>query len=114
MLPGEKTSRQVHMLEAKGGAVLQGRKHWMERFGDTVDLHMEPLPLESLVELAGDRRVLVENHYGVCQYSPEKICVKVRWGMVAVSGQALELTRMTKEQLVITGKIVGINLIRRD
>lgn len=86
----------------------------MERLEDTVDLHMEPWPLESLVELAGDRRVLIENHHGVCQYTPEKICVKLRWGMVAVSGRRLELTRMTTEQLVISGKIDEINLIRRD
>lgn len=90
------------------------RKRWMERLADSMDLHTEPLPLESLVEIVGFRRVLIENHHGVCQYSPEKICVKVRCGTVAVSGQALELTRMTGEQLVISGEIAGISLVRRD
>ena len=88
-------------------------KSWMERLADSADLSGEPLPLQPLVELAGDRRVLIENHRGVVQYSREKICVKVRYGTVAVTGCGLELSRMTREQLVISGRIDGICLIRR-
>ena len=89
------------------------KKRWMERLADSADLSGEPLPLEPLVELAGDRRVLIENHRGVVQYSREKICVKVRYGTVAVCGCGLELSRMTKERLVISGRIDSISLIRR-
>lgn len=89
------------------------KKNWMERLADSADLSGEPLPLQPLVELAGDRRVLIENHRGVVQYSREKICVKVRYGTVAVSGCSLELSRMTREQLVICGRIDTISVIRR-
>ncbi len=85
----------------------------MERLADSADLGGEPLPMQPLVELAGDRRVLIENHRGVVQYSREKICVKVRYGTVAVCGCGLELSRMTREQLVISGRINEIQVIRR-
>lgn len=92
---------------------MRSRKNWVERLADSADLSGEPMPLQPLVELAGDRRVLIENHRGVVQYSRERICVKVRYGTVAVCGCGLELSRMTKEQLVISGRIDAITVTRR-
>ena len=37
------------------------------------DLPGEPLPGQSLLELTGDRQVLIENHRGVTQYSREQV-----------------------------------------
>lgn len=87
---------------------------WMQRLTDQMDLAGEPLPGVPVVELAGDRRVLIERHGGVTQYSREKICVKVRYGLVQVCGCGMELTRMTREQLVISGRINSVHLLRRE
>lgn len=87
---------------------------WMQRLTDQMDLTGEPLPGVPVVELAGDRRVLIERHGGVTQYSREKICVKVRYGLVQVCGCGMELTRMTREQLVISGRIDSVHLLRRE
>lgn len=88
-------------------------RHWMQRIADEMDLSAEPLPGVPVVELAGERRVLIERHGGVTEYSRERICVKVRYGQVAVCGCGLELTRMTREQLVISGRIDCVQLLRR-
>lgn len=88
-------------------------RYFLERLADGVDLPSEPLPGQPIVEIAGDRRVLIENHFGVKEYSREKIGVKVKYGIVTVCGCGLELIRMTKEQLVIAGKIDGVTLTRR-
>ncbi len=74
----------------------------------------EPLPGQPIVELAGDRRVLIENHFGVKAYGREKIIVRVKYGWVSVCGCALELQRMTREQLIIRGRIDGISIQRRN
>ena len=79
----------------------------LQRLADGADLSAEPLPI------AGDRRVLIENHFGVKEYSREKIGVKVKYGLVCVCGCDLELIRMTKEQLIISGRIDAVTLIRR-
>lgn len=89
------------------------KKHFAERFAAGMDLPGETVPGLPVVELAGDRRVLVEKHGGVTQYSCEKIAVKVRYGLVEVSGCGLELACMTRQQLVITGKIDCVRLVRR-
>lgn len=73
----------------------------------------EPMPMVPLLELAGDRRVLIENHRGVAEYSREKIRVQVRYGQLCICGAGLELAQMSKNQLVICGRIDSISLVRR-
>lgn len=91
---------------------MERRKGIMDRLIEEADLPGELLPGQSVVELAGDRRVLIENHRGVTEYGQGKISVRVRYGLVVVCGCGMELSRMTREQLVITGRIDGITLHR--
>lgn len=88
-------------------------KQWLQRIADGMELDGEMLPGVPVVELAGDGRVLIERHGGVTEYSRERIGVKVRYGTVCVCGCGLELTRMTREQLVISGRIDCIQIHRR-
>lgn len=87
---------------------------FLERFSEDVDLAMEPMPGQPIVEIAGEKRVLIENHQGVKAYGRDQIIVKVKYGCVCVCGCGLELLRMTREQLVIRGKIDCIKLQRRE
>ena len=90
-------------------------KRGKEKFMDLLagDLPGEPLPGQSLLELTGDRQVLIENHRGVTQYSRERIGVKVSYGELLVSGRCLELARMSQGQLVVSGAVDSIQLCRR-
>ena len=89
------------------------KMNWMQKLADGADLSGEPLPGVPIVEIAGECRVLIERHGGVTEYSRERISVKVRYGTVSVCGCGLELTRMTREQLVISGRIDCVQLQRR-
>lgn len=91
-----------------------GKSHYiLNRLADGADLGEEPLPGLPIVELAGDRRVLIENHFGVKEYSRERIGVKVTYGQVTICGGDLELRHMTRRQLVVSGRIDCISLCRR-
>ncbi len=85
---------------------------FFQKLGSVTDLQDEPLPGLPLVELAGDRRVLIEKHMGVTEYARERIVVRVKFGHICVSGCNLVLARMTKSQLVISGTIDGVHIIR--
>lgn len=88
-------------------------QHWMERLTDGLDLTGE-VNGDSLVEVAGDRRVLIEHHRGIRQYQRDCICVNVPFGAVSVTGWDLEIARMSRDQLVICGKIGSVALHRRE
>ena len=81
---------------------------WMDR----LDLPEEPMPAQTVVEIAGYRRVLIEHHCGVIQYGSELICVKVKFGCIRICGEKLELTRMTRQQLIVSGAIESVRLER--
>lgn len=86
---------------------------WMEKLADRADLQGEVLPGQPLVELFGDGRVLIEHHGGITEYGREKIQVKMRYGCLCVCGKGLELARMNAQQLIISGRIDSVSIIRR-
>jgi len=87
-------------------------KRLLERFTEATDLQDAPIPGVPLIELAGDRRVLMENHCGVTEYGMERVCVKVKFGQVCICGKDLTLAKMTKSQLIVCGRIQSVELYR--
>lgn len=77
------------------------------------DSSVDAVAGKPIIEISGDRRVLIENHQGVAAYGREKILVHVKFGSVCICGCNLEMLRMTKEQLVICGRIDSVALQRR-
>ena len=64
-----------------------------------------------IVELAGQNRVLLENHHGVIAYSVNEIRIRVSYGCVIVRGVDLRLMEMSRIQLVICGRIESLQLL---
>ena len=85
----------------------------LERMVGAMDLNTEALPNVPLVELVGNHRVLVENHLGVIHYGCDEIGIKVDFGEIRILGANLELTYMSKQQLIITGSISSAQMCRR-
>lgn len=90
------------------------KRHLLEQFMDTSVYSSQVLPGQPVIEITGDRRVLVENHCGVKAYGHQQIVIQVPYGCVCVSGCKLELARMTKDQLVISGQIQSVELRRKE
>ena len=87
---------------------------WMQRISEHINHSMEPIPGVFLVELSGDERLLIENHKGIIHYSDEKVCIKVKLGVIIICGSRLELSEMTEDKIVIFGKIDSVTLSRGD
>ena len=90
----------------------KGRR-FLYRLTDAAQLHDEAIPRLPLVEIMNDQRVLIENHWGVVEYGTTQISVNVRFGTVTICGCNLELARMMKGQLIVTGRIDSVHLQRR-
>ena len=82
----------------------------MQKLTEGVDLFDEIPPRVPVVEIAGECRVLIEQHKGIGEYSSEMIDIKVRFGSIRIGGSGLEICCMTADQLVIAGNIHTITL----
>lgn len=83
---------------------------WIER----LSFPDEALPAQTVVEILGDRRVLIEHHHGITEYSRQRIQARVKFGIICICGSDLELCKMTGNQLVILGRIDSLTLFRGD
>jgi len=92
---------------------MKQRKNILDQILTVADLNKESLPGLPLVEIIGDNRVLIENHCGVKAYGSEEIKVNTNKGDIIICGSCMELACMTKNQLVVTGHIGGVQLCRR-
>ena len=81
---------------------------WLER----LSVQDEALPTQTVVELLGDRRVLIEHHHGITEYSRQRIQARVKYGVLCVCGSGLELCKMSDNQLVILGSIDSLTVFR--
>lgn len=79
---------------------------------NAVDLPDEPSPGEPLIEISGQESVLIEHHRGVVNYTNDCIGVRVKYGTIQINGRNLALTKMTKEQLIISGEIDSVELLK--
>lgn len=86
------------------------KKNFLGRMADAAGLYGISVPGVPLVEIAGDGRVLVENHLGVTEYGKERISLKVKYGQICVCGEALELLKITRDMAVISGRIHNVAL----
>ena len=91
---------------------MERQKYLLDRLVQWADLSSEAVPGMPLVEILGEGRVLIENHRGVTEYGTDRISIRVGFGQIIICGCGLELSRMSREQLVILGRIDGVTLCR--
>lgn len=91
---------------------MKHNKTIMQKIATHADALSASLPRVPVIEIANDHRVLIENHNGVTEYGNTRICIKVCYGYVSVCGTKLELAQITKEQLVILGRIDTVSICR--
>lgn len=88
-------------------------RNFIDNLMSQASVNPDSLPGQPIVEIAGDSRVLIEYHRGVQAYGRERIQVGVRYGSLCICGCGLELVHMSREKLIICGKIDSVNLQRR-
>ena len=100
------------MLLQKEDDAMRKSGRILDKLAWAADLPEEPIPGRPLVEIVDHCRVLIENHNGVTEYGRNLIRIKVKFGSICVCGSNLELARMTKGQLIISGSIGSVELCR--
>lgn len=87
---------------------------WTQQILNHLSLPDETIPGQTLIEIYGNQRVLIEHHKGVVQYSTERILVRMKQGILGIYGSNLHLCRMIPSQLIICGQVYCIKLEEAD
>ncbi len=86
-------------------------KKVLDKIPFAVDLPAEPIPGQPLIEIFGQNRVIIEHHNGVVHYENEEIRVRVHYGQIQIKGCSLQLMKMSRQQLVICGRVECVQLL---
>lgn len=86
----------------------------MKAWKEMTDAAREPARKmnQTLIEVVGTGRVLIEHHRGILCYGTAEIIAGASFGRVHILGENLRLCCMSREQLFIAGRIQGIELER--
>lgn len=90
---------------------MQGKKI-LKHMTDVAAQAGDTLAKQTLLELCGEHRVLIEHHAGVLEYSRKVVRVKVRFGAIQIEGTNLIICKMMADQLVVMGDVNSIMLLK--
>ncbi|OON91266.1 MAG: hypothetical protein ATN32_10595 [Candidatus Epulonipiscium fishelsonii] len=74
-----------------------------------VDEVFDQIPV---ITVLGNETLTIENFVNIVEYNDEIIRLKLKIGIVAITGKRLEAKNMTQDQITIKGYIEGINFIK--
>ena len=86
------------------------REGFLERTAQMFDLPADAVAGVPRLELVGTGELRMENHKGILAYGAQAIHISGGAYVVKVTGEGLELRAMTGIELLITGRITGIQL----
>lgn len=59
--------------------------------------------------LLGDEKLIVEQHQGIFTCTEQEVIVKTVCGLLVISGENLSLSRYSRDDLVVFGKIAKLS-----
>ena len=63
------------------------------------------------IEILGDRRVIVENHRGILEYSDTRMRIACGRLTLRILGEGLEIRALSLNELAVTGRIHAVEYI---
>lgn len=86
------------------------REGLLEKTAEVFDLPGDVLAGLPRIELLGSRQLRMENHQGILAYGSDEIHISGGKLIVKVRGEELNLRSMNGAELLITGRISGVEL----
>lgn len=81
-----------------------------EILSERLDIPANAMAGSAKLTLNGRRHLLIENHKGILKYGDKLIAVDCGGMKVRICGDELELSAMDKADMLVTGRILSIEL----
>lgn len=82
----------------------------MNKFENLFEIPQELVSDISKITILGFNKMLVENYKCILEYQDIYIRIKMKQGLINITGFDLEINEMTKDDLIITGNVENIEL----
>lgn len=79
------------------------------RFEKILEIPKEISSTESKITIMGFNEMLIENYKGILEYQEFYIRISTYIGIININGFNLNLTEMTSDDIMITGKIENVD-----
>ncbi len=63
------------------------------------------------ISMTGNNQMLIENHKGVIEYTPERIRINSTIGVIRLQGTEMNLRNIAADDIMVTGGIKSIEFI---
>lgn len=83
-------------------------RKFSEFIADTMRMPKDVIMDLPRVSVCGDREIYIENHKGLVEYTDSDIRIKMREGIMRVSGSSLRIIVMEYDRIVINGVFKGV------
>lgn len=87
------------------------KKKVKRKFSDFLEIPGDVVLDMPRITLVGNIQLLVENHRGIIEYTPEGVRISVGEGELAVTGENLALRNIIPDELCIEGVIRTLSFI---
>lgn len=84
------------------------------KFERLLEIPMELSSTEPKITIMGFNEMLIENYKGILEYQEFYIRISTYSGIININGFNLNLTEMTSDDIMITGKIETIDFERLE
>ncbi len=82
-----------------------------EKVADILDIPLETVIDWPGIAMSGNKSLVIQNHLGIIEYDQELIRVNTKLGEIRITGSSLSLLVAYKEEIVIEGRIGGVQLV---
>lgn len=80
-----------------------------ENISDALEIPKDILLDLPKITFIGNLQVNIENHKGIIEYENDNIRVKMKNGIIKVTGMDLAIKTIISEEIIISGKIASID-----
>lgn len=87
---------------------------WLTRLTGSMEMPQEVLLDVPRVTMIGRLQVQIENHRGVLEYTPGRIRIRTRDGVLVIVGSRLKIGSIFREEVTIDGAVDRIEVERQE
>lgn len=80
-------------------------KRGLQRIAQILELPDDLIMDLPRITMLGNKQLLIENHRGIVEYTPEFIKINLSYGTLNIVGEGMFLGNLQVEQILVEGKI---------